>query len=147
MNFKSKTKNSTSVLIRSNIQVFPYGEAPKPKGKKKSNSERKELQNLEKLISVIEDRPLFAPADLNKYQLSEYSALVSPNEADVVPNMKSNKSKAVTDYLGKMVPTAFSSEKPVSVDFLIVEGENLIAKGPGIKKTIKYVYFQFITFL
>ena len=98
------------------------------------------------ILKIIQDRPLININDLDKYQLTDYNALVTTSSANkVIPNMSSNKSKVVSDYLANICPDAFSAEKPQNIAYVLVEGENVISTSPGSKKTVKeHCEFLFI---
>lgn len=133
-------------IKKRNIEVFKMTDDKSKKKKAKSNHESLELKNQSKLIKIAQDRPIISMNDLEKYQLTQYNALVtSSDKKDVIPNMNSNKSKVASDYLSKLSPEAFCAEKPQNVGLILIEGENVIATSPGSKKTIsEHCEFLFI---
>ena len=98
------------------------------------------------LLKIVQDRPVIQIPDLEQYQITDYNALVTTNSANkIIPNMNSNKSKVVSDYLAHISPDAFTASKPQNIAYVLVEGENVIATSPGTKKTVKeHCEFLFI---
>ena len=132
-----RTKHIKDTIKKTNIETFPFGEKQKKPSKKKSQSEKLELQKQSLLLKVLHERKVFEITEINKHQLSDFHALVSSSDAIVKPNMKTDKSKVISCFLTKVVPEAFSSSKPSECGYIILEGENLIATGPGSKKSVK----------
>ena len=66
--------------------------------------------------------------EIHQYQLTDYNALVKEIDAKgkIVPNLKSNKSSAINDFISKAVPEAFQDERPITTH-IILEGENILA--------------------
>ena len=98
------------------------------------------------LLKIVQDRPVIQIPDLEQYQITDYNALVTTNSANkIIPNMNSNKSKVVSDYLAHISPDAFTASKPQNIAYVLVEGENVIATSPGSKKTVReHCEFLFI---
>ena len=120
---------------KTNIPIFPYLDSKKPK----KNMDRKELLTTNKLLGIINDRPLIAAKELNHFQFTPINALVScmDSTGKLIPNLRGNKSSAINNYIRTNVPESFSNDRPSGVDLIILEGENLLACQPSGKKTVE----------
>ena len=124
-------------LKKLNIEVFPFGDE-KSKAKKKPTFEKSELKMQNKVLNILQDRPLFEVKDIQMYQLSDKTALTSTaGSGEITANMNSSKSKVMHDYFSKVCPSSFSAQKPNNIKLLILEGENVIASAPVKKKTVR----------
>ena len=137
--FVNRTTPLHAPIKKSKIPTFSYLDEKNLKKPVKVNHSRKELIIQNKLIAVLSDRPTINVAELQQYQLTDMMALVK--ELDVkgnqIPNIRSNKSSAVNDFILRVVPTSFVCYRPQSVDFIILEGENILSSPPFGLRTVE----------
>ena len=102
------------------VPVFPFCGAIQRKIKKQPQKNgTRELQRQVQLLSVLQDRPRFDTTELNQHQISTHHALIAPGDKDIKPCIKSTKSCAIKDYIGKVAPRACSVAGPAVIDVTI----------------------------
>ena len=87
------------------------------------------------------------PADIMRYQLSDFHALVSSKSAKISANIDSgSKSSAVEKYIIKVTPDSRRTDGPEKVDLVLLEGENIIAVAPTSKKSLHHHVLDLFTY-
>ena len=135
----SHEKSPFDKIKKLNIPVFNYLDHQTKKKKTKTVSERTELKATAKLLKILEDRPFISAGDLGRYQISAHHALTDPSHKDIKPNIKASKAKSLSNYIVKVCPDSVSRIQPTfakASTMTILEGENIIALGPGSDTTL-----------
>ena len=123
-------------IKKKNVQTFPSITSEPKKSQKKTIHEKSELKLVNKVINIIQDRPLIHLNTLHHHQFSDKTALTSSSD-QIEAYMRGGKSKIITDFFAKTVPDAFKAERPQVTDLIIIEAENVIATAPVKKKTVR----------
>lgn len=137
----SGAKNIGDHIPKMNIEIFPFLDVKRKKAQNpKAKKEKLELKLTSQILRILPHRPIFQSNEIGKYQLSEYTALTS-DTINAGPNIRTNKSGAFSDFILKVSPDSVSTIPPTLArenSVVILEGENIIAAGPGqgSKKTL-----------